>query len=418
MSTIRLVALVVSLLIFSAASVVGQQGGQTGGGGTGGTGGTGGSTGGTGSTGGVGTTRPTISTQPRQPTQDRQVQETPIFLSGRVVTEDGVPPPERAVIERVCNGMVRREGYTDSKGYFSIQLGQSFGIMQDASVGTFDMSGMPTMRSTTSPGTFGSSSATALLGCELRASLPGYRSESVNLTGRRPLDHPDIGMIVLHPYGKVEGTIVSATSLQAPRDAKKALEKGRDYAKKSKWEQAQQELQKAVQVYPKYAEAWYELGVACQRQAHAEEARKAYAEAIAADSKFIRPYFQLAHMAALNNKWQEVADLTDKALALNAYEYPAAYFYNSVAYYNLHKLDLAEKSARRAKRMDSEHRIPRIDLLLSNILAERKDYDGAAGLLRDYLKFAPPSPDTEAAKTQLANIEKILATANAAPGPK
>ena len=34
------------------------------------------------------------------------------------------------VIERVCSGLRTREGYTDSKGYFSIQLGaQNNGVM-------------------------------------------------------------------------------------------------------------------------------------------------------------------------------------------------------------------------------------------------------------------------------------------------
>ena len=50
-------------------------------------------------------------------------------------------------------------------------------------------------------------------GCEIRAQLAGYRSDSVNLVTRNPLDNPDIGMIVLHRMGNVEGTSISATSL-------------------------------------------------------------------------------------------------------------------------------------------------------------------------------------------------------------
>ena len=37
--------------------------------------------------------------------------------------EDGSAPTESVVIERVCSGVAHSEGYTDSKGYFSIQLG-------------------------------------------------------------------------------------------------------------------------------------------------------------------------------------------------------------------------------------------------------------------------------------------------------
>src|ERR1017187_7270712 len=46
----------------------------------------------------------------------------PIFLSGRVVTDDGSPLPEAATIVRVCGASSHNEGYTDSTGNFSIQL--------------------------------------------------------------------------------------------------------------------------------------------------------------------------------------------------------------------------------------------------------------------------------------------------------
>src|SRR5262245_12072417 len=60
--------------------------------------------------------------------------QRPIFLSGKVVLDDGTPPPTEVVIERVCNGNPRAEAYTDSKGRFSFQLGQNQGVLQDASM--------------------------------------------------------------------------------------------------------------------------------------------------------------------------------------------------------------------------------------------------------------------------------------------
>src|SRR5512135_2140316 len=78
---------------------------QTTGGGTGG--GTGGSTGGTTST------RPSPNVNAPSKAQSPQEQRRPVYLSGRVMLDDGTPPPERVSIERVCNGRARREGYTD-----------------------------------------------------------------------------------------------------------------------------------------------------------------------------------------------------------------------------------------------------------------------------------------------------------------
>src|SRR5712691_931793 len=74
---------------------------------------------------------PQLGERDRSPSLEMQ---RPIFLSGKVVLQDGTAPQEPVVIERVCNGVPRQEGYTDSKGRFSFQLGQNMGMMQDASI--------------------------------------------------------------------------------------------------------------------------------------------------------------------------------------------------------------------------------------------------------------------------------------------
>ena len=106
--------------------------------------------------------------------------ERPIFLSGKVVMDDGTPPPESVVIERVCGGNPRPEAWTDSKGHFSFQLGQNTAMMADASVGNVGGLGFPDYNSgggTRSPGMNsgvggmgrGSSMGRELMNCDLRA---------------------------------------------------------------------------------------------------------------------------------------------------------------------------------------------------------------------------------------------------------
>ncbi len=345
-------------------------------------------------------------------------QQRPVFISGKVQLDDGTPPPDSVVIERLCNGIARPEAYTDSKGRFSFQLGQNRGMMADASVGSAadGFGGGPGgfggaggmgggSRGGMNPG--GGISERDLMGCEIRAVLAGFRSEPVNLSGRRAFDNPDVGTIILRRLANVEGTTISATSLNAPKDAKKAFEKGRDLLRKKKAADAQKEFEKAVAAYPKYAIAWYELGQLQQQDSKVEEARNSYAQALAADAKFISPYLQLAVLAAKENKWQDVADTTDRALRLNPMDFPQAFFYNSVANYNLKKIDAAEKSAREAVKLDTMHRIPKATHLLGIILAEKQDFTGAAQQMKDYLKFSPGGQDVELVKKQLLELEKF-----------
>lgn len=368
-----------------------------------------------GSTGGnKGSTSTTVGPGRQAP----QGTTSPIFLSGRVAMEDGAPPPGQVAIERVCNGQIRREAFADSKGQFGFQVGQSIGVMQDASDDTPYSMGVPGsngMNMGMSPATSIQMGENSLIGCELRASLAGYRSDLVDLSDHRRLDNPDIGTIVLHPYGKVEGTTVSLTTLEAPKDAKKAFERGRAAAKKQKWSEAQAQFQKAVEIDPKFAEAWAGLGDMHQIQKQPDEARKAYTQAMTADARFIRPYFGMIELASAANDWQQVASLSDKAIALDSYDYPNLYFYEGVAYFNLGQYQIAEKSARNAQRLDSQHKIPRVDLLLSNILSQRQDFTGAADAMRNYLKYVGEGPDAEMAKAQLAKLEQLSSAQKPAP---
>jgi tetratricopeptide (TPR) repeat protein len=352
--------------------------------------------------------------QPGQ--QDRQQfpeMQRPIFLSGKVLLEDGTPPPDSVVIERVCNGVVRPEAYTDSKGRFSFQLGQNQGVFADASVGSAaddQLGGLN--RGGNDMGRFGGTgrgiSERDLMGCEIRASLAGFRSEVVNLSGRRMMDNPDVGTIILKRLGNVEGYTFSAISAQAPKDARKAFDKGRDQVKKKKIPEAQKEFEKAVQIYPKYASAWYELGLVQERQNNTAEAEKSYEQAIGADPKYVNPYLNLALIRARASKWQETADITDRAIKLNPFDFPAAYFYNSVANLNLNKLDAAEKSAKEAKKLDERNRIPKINHLLGVIQAQKQDYAGAAESFKTYLALAPDAPEAENIRKQLAEIDRVL----------
>jgi hypothetical protein len=339
-----------------------------------------------------------------------------IYLIGTVMLDDGTPPPDPVTIERVCNGAPRAQAYTDQKGRFSFQIGQTAGVLQDASEdgsglsganrsATGVASGMGTGTSQTSP------SAMQLADCDLRAVLAGFRSDTVSLSGRRLMDDPNVGTIVLHRLGNVEGTAVSLTSLQAPKEARRAYDKAIQDLRKNKLPEAAKELQKAVDIYPKYAAAWNELGrIQAQNDAVAE-ARKSFENALAADGKFVSPYLNLAELDAKAQNWTELANTTATLLKLDAVDYPQAYFYNATAHLNLGQIEEAEKSARAGEKLDTEHRYPKLERVLARVLARKKDYAGAADHLRSYLLLAPDAEDAARVKKELAELRR-LADAN------
>jgi tetratricopeptide (TPR) repeat protein len=356
-------------------------------------------------------------TQPRQQEQQQQQQmQQPIFITGRVMMEDGTPAAN-AIIQRVCSGSTKGEGYTDSRGYFSIQLGAQNGpIIHDASE---DMGGFGSRGAFGSPGgmpsggmnrgSFGMENR--FFDCELRAQVAGYRSQTVSLANRRPMDPPEIGVILLHRLGGSEGTTISAVSLNAPKDARKAYEKAIDSAKKKKLDDAVKNLEKAVQIYPKYAAAWNELGRIQIAKGDAEAAKKSFETAAESDPKFVQPYMERALIEVKGEKWQDVADLTAKVIKLDSFDYPQAHFFNALSNYHLKNMEQAEKSAREAVRLDTRKQYLTTMRLLGVILAQKQDYTGAAEQFKAYLTAAPQAQDAPTVRNQLSQLEKLMAGA-------
>jgi len=399
-----------------AAGLGNQAGfGQTKGGGT-----TGGSTSGTRGT----PTLPTMGTTPTTPATTSTtptMAPPPIFISGRVMVDDGTPPDQSVVIERVCGSSVHAEGFTDSKGYFGINVqfgnspmqasSQAAGL-EDASENTDYGMHVP-MGSTAGTGAASQQSGPMgtdmrLASCDLRAKLAGYQSQTVSLVDHRALDNPDIGVILLHRLiGPVGGTTVSASLLAVPKDARKAFEKGQEAAKKEKIDNAIKDYSKAVELYPKFAMAWCEMGILQAGHGADEDARKSFNEAVKADPKYVTPYLQLSLLEMSGRRWQPLADVTAQAIKLDSFSYPIAHFFNAVANFNLGNLGPAELEARQTEKLDSRHEFPRASQLLGLILAQRHDYLGAVDELRTYLKLAPNSPEAPEVRAQLEQVEKL-----------
>jgi tetratricopeptide (TPR) repeat protein len=340
------------------------------------------------------------------------------FLSGKVVTEDGTPPPESVTIERVCGAQRFPEAYTDSKGHFSFEVGHNQTMLGDASLSSAE-AGQFGDRSTGGQfsrmgGNANEITSRRMMGCELHAVLTGYRSDMVNLSGRRLMDNPDVGTIILHRLGNVQGNTISATSLAAPKDARKAYDKGVEAINKQKWADAQKSFEKAVAAYPKYAGAWFQLGIAQMRLNNPEGAQAALAKAIEADPKYLKPYLPMASLALEQRRYQDAAGLSHTLVQLDPVDFPQAFLVNAIANASLQKFDLAEQSAREVLKLDTEHRMPYAEYVLGVSLANRQEYGPAVEMLKDYLQRVPGAANAETIRKQITQLEQ---QASAAPAP-
>lgn len=320
------------------------------------------------------------------------------MISGRVLVGDGSAPSERVRVQRVCGTTVAQETYTDSQGRFSLFLGGPAATSVDASVNDI-------RRANGGAGRGGGSGEANVFGCELRASLSGYRSESLSAGVRHPDDNPNVGVIILHPLSNSQGMTVSATTGLAPKEAQKSYEKGLDAIRRHLPDLAQKEFARAAGIFPRFAAAWFELGKVFEQRGHRGEARNAYAQAIAADDDFLNPFERLYLMDTRESRWQEAADASSRVLHRDPYEFPSAYYINALANLQLQNLDAAERSAREAGRLHGDTREPRANYILGLVLARQGHLAEAADCLRMFLSAAPGGAQQKDAERILASLE-------------
>jgi TolA-binding protein len=337
----------------------------------------------------------------------------PVYLSGTVVMDDGTPPPEPVVIERMCDGRRVPEGYTTSKGHFNIDLGGDNTLASaDASVSSSGRNDRFSNDPFSSGGVMGGGSAglgqVNLMGCELRAVLPGFTSEAVQLGRRSVFDNPNVGTIVLRRIGGVQGTSISFTSLAAPKEAKKAYEKAFNETRKPKpnFQNAAKELNKAVAEYPQFASAWFLLGRIRASENNVPGAREAFEKAIEADGKYLNPYGPLVRMALEEGRFGDAKLLSGRALELNPH-LTEVQFYHAVASFQLGEIEEAEKSLGMVKSAADSKSFPGVHHLMGTILAKKGQFAPAAAEYRAFITSNPQSPQAVAVQRQLTEWEAL-----------
>ena len=354
-----------------------------------------------------------------------------MFLLGRVATDDGTAVPTDVLVERVCNDRVRQQVYVSSRGDFSMQMGSMADSFLDASGERTSQYGVPSKNSGMGI------SRRELANCELRASASGFYSSVVSLVeltdfGSKTID---VGAIVVQRRTKIEGLTLSATPYKAPKDARSAYEKGLEAEKNGKLANARKYFEKAVDIYPRYASAWFQLGIVLQKENEKDAARMAFTQATTIDTRFLPPYLSLASMAYEADNWVEVLNFTGHILALDPFNhadvtgyivdldplnYAEAYFYNAVANYKLNKIEDAERSGLKAEHVDLRTHFPQLHLLLAEIFARKNNYAPAISEIQTYLELAPHAKDADQVREWLAKLEKLNGSVSGSekPDPK
>lgn len=332
------------------------------------------------------------ASSPTTADQARTSQSTQrVTLLGKVTSEDGSAIADTTTVILQCGGAERARAVADRSGDFAL----SVNLVQDD----------PGLRSEPMPGSISTQNWNE---CELLGDAPGYNSQALRIFGEPTMGMVKVGTVIMHPLSKrADGFAVSAVSLAAPDKAKRAFEKGEEQEKKGKWVAACDNFKKAVEVYPRYALAWLELGRSQLKQNDFANAQQSFHQATQQDPHFVEAYIQIASVAAENKQWKELADATDHLVELAPDSGPNFFFLNSAANFNLGNVGQAESSVTRGLRLDPTHKLPQLEYLYGMILARRGDYNSAIAHMQTYLQLSPHASDSQNAQNKLAELQKL-----------
>ena len=184
---------------------------------------------------------------------------------------------------------------------------------------------------------------------------------------------------------------------------RKAAEADKDLSKRD-IERATQHLKEAVEIAPKYAEAWNSLGVIAYQTQNFTQAEQYFRKAHEADPASWGPTVNLGGVLLNLNRPQEALDFNRAVVEAH----PNDALANSqlgMNYFLLGQWDKAQQYLTAAERLDASH-FSHPQLLLAEIYARRGDRSSAVREMRDFLRRFPDSPIAGELQKKVQALEK------------
>jgi Tfp pilus assembly protein PilF len=297
-----------------------------------------------------------------------------LILQGKVVMADGSVPPQSVGIERVC----------------SDSYGSAPGPITDKKTGQYvwhmEVDPMLTRQ------------------CQLRATLKGYQSSEISISGLTQQSDPHMPPLVLTAVaGDPNKLILDNSNIPSKASGPwKAALKAMDSQNLS---EVVTQLQLAVQASPKFAQGWSTLGVVFVNLDKRKEARDAFEHAIEADPKALPPYVSLTRLCINAKDWDCAAKTSDALIKVDSKkDWPEIYLHQAVARYWLKDLAGAQASAEKAISVDHIHH--RAEYILGRVLEAKGDLSGAREHMSKYIELDPGASDIEQVKAHLQSLGK------------
>ncbi|HZQ91305.1 MAG TPA: tetratricopeptide repeat protein [Terriglobales bacterium] len=196
---------------------------------------------------------------------------------------------------------------------------------------------------------------------------------------------------------------VSVSQLMAPKKARGLLEKAQDAMSNGKLTEAWDKVEKALAIYPNFAEALTVRAIIELDQSKTDAALADLQKAINADPGYPMQYLVMGAAFNMLSRFDEAIRTLERgtSLAPNSWQ----------GYYELGRAHLGKAEYKEALKYlnQAEDMAPRdyapVHLARANLFLAMKDYPEAMNELENYLKRDPQGPNSPAAREALQDIK-------------
>ena len=198
---------------------------------------------------------------------------------------------------------------------------------------------------------------------------------------------------------------LSVRIVQIPPKARKEFESGKIRMEAQDVPASMQHFQKAIELYPKYAEAYQLLGVMHLQTGKLKDAEEELQKATEIEPNLSTAYFALGICRNEMAKYPDAEAALARGLELDP-KSPDGHYHIAEAYWNLGRWQESEQHASKALTLKPD--MAPAHVLLGNSLLRKKDAPGALKEFKEYLRLEPQGLYAAGTRTAVERLEKGL----------
>lgn len=199
------------------------------------------------------------------------------------------------------------------------------------------------------------------------------------------------------------GGTVAVQDMKIPSAAKKPFRKANDLIAQQNWKKAIEQLNRAIAIYPKYAEAYNNLGVVYARMGDRADEKEALQKALNINDHFAAAWVNLARMSIVDRDFPQAESLLDKAAGLDPTDSQTLMILANVELMNLHYQQAIGHCQKTHALGQDSHSL--VHFIAARAYEHESQIPQAISELKMFLKEEPDGIRAQAARKELTALQ-------------